>query len=126
MYSKVTLYLSKDGDYVELDVLEHTSRSVNYATDDIHPILKAAEFCNSYDKVLVLLNNIKASNDCQEFVHLYHHHHPDYAGHHKSLRIGLFVVLQGSAHPDSIDQLIEFVLKRQQDLLKPRSACTIM
>ena len=107
MYLRVVMYLSKNGDSVELKLSlpPDSLRCVSYETDNIHPILKGAKDCNSFDKVLTLLRTIKDNSECQQFVNLRHMHNQKYEDH------GRFF-LKGVAHHDSIDELINFVEAR--------------
>lgn len=123
MYQKVTMYLSKNGDSVELKKYSSLGfQAVDYAFDNIHPILQRAQHCHSYDSVLDLLRSIKNNPECLEFVGLYHMHNPSYKGHHLTLMFG---VQKGVAHDDNIDKMIEFVETRIVDVSKP-CCCSLM
>lgn len=125
MYSYTILTISEDGDRATLKVNdEHQStfHPASYANDSIHPILTAAENCNSHNQVLALLENIKSSEECQKYVHLYR----KLDSKEQASRIGLFLQ-KIEVREAEIDELIEFVKERRDAALSaPCCGCYIL
>lgn len=112
-YDAVTLHLARDGNKVTLRIGLNT---VNYELNKIHPTLKAAQYCEGYEKVLALLNAIKNNPESQKFVSLYHKHTHEFFGKHSGRKFNsntLFgLVKDGRAHEESLDSMIKFVEKQ--------------
>lgn len=125
MYSYTILTISEKGDRATLKVYElyqTVFHPVSYGTDNIHPILMAAENCSSYKQVLALLENIKSSEECQKYVRLYQK--LDTA--EQNSYVGIFSQ-KTEAREATIDDLIEFVRDRRDATLNaPCCGCNIL
>ncbi len=136
MGNQVTLYLSAGGDHFKLRMdIKEKFREVNIKTDPIHPYLKKAVACKSYEEVLAFLEgvekvNCKTYNFVIEFFlrifgyrqdlncSFYHEHHPRYPMH--SLNIG-FGLVKGVAHQCPVAEMIKFVKMRIKERNTPHA-----
>jgi hypothetical protein len=127
-----TLFLSADGDSATIKALDIAERrtTVSFDLEETHPVIKQAKECDSHEKVLSLLHDLKDnpqliepngktvfSTEEKPLLGLYHSHHPKYRGHRNPICFFSLPYLgqHGGAHKDTIDQMIEFVEKRQHE-----------